>query len=203
MSERIAGLDAGADDYPVKPFEFSELWARMRAVTRRSEGKTVPTLACRNVVLDVARQAVTCGGQPVTLSACEYHTLLAFMERPGHIIARSHLGVTRDGGQGPRQVGHGQGQRRHRRRIGFHPHFALHAAHQDAQGGVEARQQRAAAVPAPMAKRRRVGVWKRNLGRGGSGDMDADIRMTPVAIDGRSAANHGKANHAKRRLTVF
>ena len=67
MSERIAGLDAGADDYLVKPFEFSELWARMRAVTRRSDG------------------------QPVTLSAYEYRTLLVFMERPGHIIARSHL----------------------------------------------------------------------------------------------------------------
>ena len=91
MSERIAGLDAGADDYLVKPFEFSELWARMRAVTRRSEGKTVPLLSCRNVVLDVARQAVTCDGRPVTLSAYEYRTLLAFMERPGHIIARSHL----------------------------------------------------------------------------------------------------------------
>jgi len=91
MSERIAGLDAGADDYLVKPFEFSELWARMRAVTRRSEGKTVPTLTCRNVVLDVARQAVTYDGQPVTLSAYEYRTLLAFMERPGHIIARPHL----------------------------------------------------------------------------------------------------------------
>ncbi len=91
MSERIAGLDAGADDYLVKPFEFSELWARMRAVTRRSEGKTVPTLTCRNVVLDVARQAVTCDGQPVPLSAYEYRTLLVFMERPSHIIARSHL----------------------------------------------------------------------------------------------------------------
>jgi len=91
MSERIAGLDAGADDYLVKPFEFSELWARMRAVTRRSEGKTVPVLRCRAVVLDVARQSVTCDGQPVTLSAYEYRTLLAFMERPGHIVARAHL----------------------------------------------------------------------------------------------------------------
>ena len=91
MSERIAGLDAGADDYLVKPFEFSELWARMRAVTRRSEGKTVPTLTCRDVVLDVARQAVTRGGQAVALSAYECRTLLAFMERPGHVITRSHL----------------------------------------------------------------------------------------------------------------
>jgi hypothetical protein len=54
-----------------------------------------------------------------------------------------------------------------------------------------------------MAKRRRVGVWKRNLGRGGIGDMDAGIRMTPAAIDGRIAANHGRANHAKQRLMVF
>jgi len=91
MSERIAGLDAGADDYLVKPFEFNELWARMRAVTRRSEGKTVPVLACRDVVLDVARQAVTQRGQPISLSAYEFRTLLVFMERPGHIITRSHL----------------------------------------------------------------------------------------------------------------
>jgi two-component system OmpR family response regulator len=91
MSERIAGLDAGADDYLVKPFEFNELWARMRAVTRRSEGKTVPVLACRDVVLDVARQAVTQRGQPISLSAYEFRTLLVFMERPGRIITRSHL----------------------------------------------------------------------------------------------------------------
>ncbi len=91
MSERIAGLDAGADDYLLKPFEFDELWARMRAVTRRSEGKTVPLLTCGDVQLDVARQAVTRGGQPVTLSAYEYRTLLAFMERPGRIVTRNHL----------------------------------------------------------------------------------------------------------------
>lgn len=91
MSERIAGLDAGADDYLVKPFEFDELWARVRAVMRRSEGKTVPVLFCGDVVLDVARQAVMQDGQAVTLSAYEYRTLLAFMERPGHIVTRTHL----------------------------------------------------------------------------------------------------------------
>lgn len=91
MSERIAGLDAGADDYLVKPFEFDELWARIRAVTRRSEGKTVPQLTCRDLVLDVTRQEVARNGQPVVLSAYEYRTLLAFMQRPGHVITRSRL----------------------------------------------------------------------------------------------------------------
>lgn len=91
MSERIAGLDAGADDYVVKPFEFSELWARIRAVTRRSQGLAVPVLTSREVTLDPARQAVTRNGEPATLSAYEYRTLLAFMERPGHVLSRAHL----------------------------------------------------------------------------------------------------------------
>ncbi|WP_273029235.1 response regulator transcription factor [Massilia timonae] len=184
MSERIAGLDAGADDYLVKPVEFSELWARMRAVTRRSVGKTVPTLACRNVARDVARQAVTCDGQPVTLSACDYRTLLAFMERPGHIIARSHPGVARDGGQGPRQVGHGDAQRRHRRRIDLHPHLALHAAHQDAAGwrrsAPAARRRRACAdgeeTPGGCVEKK-PGTWRhRRHGRGNTDDAGRNRR---------------------------
>jgi two-component system OmpR family response regulator len=91
MSERIAGLDAGADDYLVKPFEFDELWARIRAVTRRTEGKTVPLLTCGDLVLDTARQEVARDGKPVVLSAYEYRTLLAFMQRPGHVVTRSRL----------------------------------------------------------------------------------------------------------------
>lgn len=91
MTERIAGLDAGADDYLVKPFEFDELWARLRAVVRRSEGKTVPLLRCRDIELDAARQTVSRAGQNVTLSAYEYRTLLALMERLGHVVSRSHL----------------------------------------------------------------------------------------------------------------
>nr|WP_260115627.1 response regulator transcription factor [Pseudoduganella umbonata] len=91
MSERIAGLDAGADDYLVKPFELGELWARVRAVIRRSQGRMVPLLACRDVELDVARGTVTRAGARVTLSAYEYRTLLALMERPGYVFTRAHL----------------------------------------------------------------------------------------------------------------
>jgi two-component system OmpR family response regulator len=91
MSERIAGLDAGADDYLVKPFEFDELWARVRAVIRRSQGRVVPLLTCRDIEVDVAKRAVTRGGERVALSAYEYRTLLALLERPGHVITRSHL----------------------------------------------------------------------------------------------------------------
>ncbi|TWI45375.1 two component transcriptional regulator, winged helix family [Pseudoduganella flava] len=91
MSERIAGLDAGADDYLVKPFDFDELWARLRAVTRRSEGKAVPVLTCGDVRLDLATQRVTRAGTPVTLSAFEYRTLLVFMERANRIVTRAQL----------------------------------------------------------------------------------------------------------------
>jgi len=91
MSERIAGLDAGADDYLVKPFEFDELWARVRAVIRRSQGRVVPLLTCRDIELDVTKRAVTRGGERVALSAYEYRTLLALLERPGHVITRGHL----------------------------------------------------------------------------------------------------------------
>ncbi|USX12422.1 response regulator transcription factor [Oxalobacteraceae bacterium OTU3CAMAD1] len=91
MSERIAGLDAGADDYLVKPFEFGELWARVRAVIRRSQGRVVPLLTCRDIEVDVAKRTVTRAGERVSLSAYEYRTLLALMERPGHVVTRSHL----------------------------------------------------------------------------------------------------------------
>ena len=100
MSERIAGLDAGADDYLVKPFDFDELWARLRAVTRRSEGKAVPALACGDVRIDLAAQAVTRAGVPVTLSAFEYRTLLLFMERPNRIFSRAQLEALIYGGEG-------------------------------------------------------------------------------------------------------
>jgi two-component system OmpR family response regulator len=91
MSERIAGLDAGADDYLVKPFEFGELWARVRAVIRRSQGRMVPLLTCRDIELDLTRRSVTRAGVRVALSAYEYRTLQALMERPGHVVTRAHL----------------------------------------------------------------------------------------------------------------
>lgn len=91
LSERILGLDAGADDYLIKPFQFDELWARVRAVIRRSQGRVVPVFTHGDVKLDRAKRVVTRGGIEVALSAHEYRTLLALLERPGHVVTRDHL----------------------------------------------------------------------------------------------------------------
>ena len=91
LSDRISGLDAGADDYLVKPFQFDELWARVRAVIRRSQGRVVPLLTCRDVQLDLGKRAVTRNGERVALSAHEYRTLVALLERPGHVVTREYL----------------------------------------------------------------------------------------------------------------
>lgn len=91
LSARIVGLDAGADDYLVKPFQLDELWARLRALSRRSEGRVISLLTLGDIVLDRSRHVVTRGGQRVALSAYEYRTLLALLERPGHVLARDHL----------------------------------------------------------------------------------------------------------------
>ncbi|MEF7617479.1 response regulator transcription factor [Aquincola sp. MAHUQ-54] len=91
LSERIAGLDAGADDYLVKPFQLDELWARVRAVVRRSQGRVVPVVSYKDIQLDRNKRLVTRGGERVTLSSHEYRTLLALLERPGHVVTRDHL----------------------------------------------------------------------------------------------------------------
>lgn len=91
LSERIRGLDAGADDYLVKPFPFDELLARLRAVMRRSQGRVVPAMTHGDVVLDPAKRLVTRAGVRVSLSSHEYRTLLALLERPGHVVTREHL----------------------------------------------------------------------------------------------------------------
>lgn len=91
LSDRIRGLDAGADDYLVKPFSFDELLARVRAVMRRSQGRVIPTMCHGDVVLDPAKRMVTRAGVRVSLSSHEYRTLLALLERPGHVVTREHL----------------------------------------------------------------------------------------------------------------
>ena len=89
--DRVAGLDAGADDYIVKPFEFDELAARIRAVLRRHAGRGEPLLSHGGVTLDPAQRRVTRDGQPVVLSAREYAVLEALMARPGAVLSRSQL----------------------------------------------------------------------------------------------------------------
>jgi two-component system OmpR family response regulator len=100
LSERIQGLDAGADDYLVKPFQLDELLARLRAVLRRSSNSVVSALRCRDVVLEPAGRIVKRGGQEVSLSAHEYHTLLALMQRMGHTVSRDQLEVAVYGSSG-------------------------------------------------------------------------------------------------------
>lgn len=90
-SDRVAGLDAGADDYLVKPFELDELAARMRAVARRHAGRAEPALEHRGVKLDPSTRRVTKDGQPVLLSAREYAVLEALMQRPGAVLSRAQL----------------------------------------------------------------------------------------------------------------
>lgn len=91
LTERIQGLDAGADDYLVKPFQLGELLARVRAVIRRAEGQVVGLLSSGDVVLDPRRRAVTHKGIPVALSGHEYQLLLALLARAGHVVTREEL----------------------------------------------------------------------------------------------------------------
>lgn len=91
LSDRIAGLDAGADDYIVKPFQPDELYARLRAVMRRSQGRVSPVLSHHGVVLDPSRREVTRDGVAVSLSAHEFRTLLLLMERQGRVVTREQL----------------------------------------------------------------------------------------------------------------
>ena len=89
--DRVAGLDAGADDYIVKPFELDELNARIRAVLRRHSGRAQPLLAHAGVTLDPATRQVTQNGTPVVLSAREFAVLEALMLRPGALLSRAQL----------------------------------------------------------------------------------------------------------------
>ena len=88
---RVAGLDAGADDYLVKPFELDELNARIRAVMRRHGGRAEPVLTHGGVTLDPATRQVTRDGEPVLLSAREFAVLEALMTRPGALLSRAQL----------------------------------------------------------------------------------------------------------------
>lgn len=92
LDDRIRGLDDGADDYVLKPFEMAELLARMRAVLRRKSGAAVPVLASAHLTLDPATHEACARGQtPVALSNREFSLLHALMVRPGAILSRSDL----------------------------------------------------------------------------------------------------------------
>ena len=91
LGDRVAGLDAGADDYLVKPFELDELLARMRAVQRRHGGRASPVLEHAGLRLDPATRQVSKNGVPVLLSAREFAVLEALMQRPGAVLSRAQL----------------------------------------------------------------------------------------------------------------
>jgi len=91
LGDRVKGLDAGADDYLVKPFELDELCARLRAVLRRHGGRVQPVLSHGGVTLDPATRQVTRDGVPVLLSAREFAVLEALMLRPGALLSRAQL----------------------------------------------------------------------------------------------------------------
>ena len=91
VGDRIAGLDAGADDYVVKPFDIDELLARIRALLRRSAGRAEPAFEHRGVSLNPATREATLHGQPVSLSAREWAVLEALLARPGVVLSRTQL----------------------------------------------------------------------------------------------------------------
>lgn len=92
LDDRLRGLDGGADDYVLKPFEMAELLARMRAVLRRKGGNAAPVLSNSMVSLDPAtREATTHGGATVQLSNREFALLQALLVRPGAILSRGEL----------------------------------------------------------------------------------------------------------------
>ncbi len=91
VGDRVAGLDAGADDYLVKPFDLDELAARLRALQRRSSGRAAPVLELRGLVLDPAAHEVRLDGTVVALSAREFSLLHALLQRPGRPLSRAQL----------------------------------------------------------------------------------------------------------------
>jgi two-component system, OmpR family, response regulator len=91
VADRVEGLDAGADDYVIKPFDLDELSARLRALLRRGSGRTGPLLASGDVELDPATHEVRLKGAPLPLSPREFALLEALLVRPGTILSRAQL----------------------------------------------------------------------------------------------------------------
>lgn len=91
VSDRIAGLDAGADDYIVKPYDVDELLARMRALIRRSAGRAEPVFEHDGITIDPQAHAAMVDGTPVALTAREWAVLEPLISRPGMIFSRAQL----------------------------------------------------------------------------------------------------------------
>ena len=91
ITDRVDGLDAGADDYVVKPFDLAELAARIRAVTRRKGGRAQALIEHGEITLDPAAREVRRNGELVALSPREFALLQALLEHPGRILSRAQL----------------------------------------------------------------------------------------------------------------
>ena len=91
VPKRIEGLDAGADDYLVKPYDSGELLARMRALIRRAAGRAEPVYEHAGVTLDPASHSAAVDGRPVPLSAREWAVLEALIARPGAVLSRAQI----------------------------------------------------------------------------------------------------------------
>ncbi|MDR2220435.1 MAG: response regulator transcription factor [Methylobacillus sp.] len=92
VDDRIQGLDAGADDYLIKPFDMGELAARLRALIRRSGGTAAPVLQVGDITLDPSAHTVMHGDDAVNLSATEFALLHALMLGAGKVLSRAQLG---------------------------------------------------------------------------------------------------------------
>ncbi len=91
VCDRVKGLDAGADDYMIKPFDFGELLARIRALLRRQAGRVDTVIRLGELVLNPVSREVSFKGQPVVLSGREFSLLAAFLDRPGAVLSLTQL----------------------------------------------------------------------------------------------------------------
>jgi DNA-binding response OmpR family regulator len=91
VQQRVEGLDAGADDYILKPYDLDELLARIRALLRRAAGRAEPVYEHLGVSINTATREVTAQGEPVVLSAREWAVLEPLIARPGRVLSRAQL----------------------------------------------------------------------------------------------------------------
>jgi two-component system OmpR family response regulator/two-component system response regulator QseB len=91
LDDKVRGLDLGADDYVLKPFDLDEIAARLRALVRRAHGRPEPVLALGEIELNAAARTVTRGGEPVELTPREFDLLHLLLENSGRVLTRRSL----------------------------------------------------------------------------------------------------------------